>query len=87
MYITTTFTAAAKKYNLNPEALHEITRRVGDMNAGFRTNEQIRAETDRLIKVYGLGHAIETRPMGRCDLGGNATYMLAVKVCELRRAI
>jgi hypothetical protein len=80
MYITTTFTAAAKKYNLSQEALSRLIRRVGDMNAGFRTNDEIRAETDRQIKVCGLSHAVETRATGKTDTRGDVTYELHVKV-------
>lgn len=87
MYITTTFTAAAKKYNLDQDKVGRLIQRVGSMNAGFCTNDEIRARTDGVIRDLGLQAQIDTQPTGRLDCCGDATYELHVKVLELRKEV
>jgi hypothetical protein len=84
MYVTTTFTAAAKKYNLDREKVSKLIRRIGDMNSGFGTNEEIRSRTDQFIRDLGLQDEVETRWTGRTDTRGDDTYELCVRVEEIR---
>jgi hypothetical protein len=84
MFVTTTFTAAAKKYKLDREKVSKLVRRIGDMNCGFGTNEEVRVRTDRVIHDLSLQDAVETRATGKTDTRGEATYEVRVKVEALR---
>jgi hypothetical protein len=84
MYVTTRFTAAARKYRLDREKVNRLIRRIGDMNCGFGTNQEIRTRTDQLIRDLGFQEAVETRPTGRTDTRGDATFELCVRVEHLR---